>query len=134
MSGNGIQVHVEKISGDATGLLTVRPSQRINMKLSEGQLPFSILVQKASNVALPEMTNCRDVEVTMRGTMEKMQNLTVGPFCKFVVHNSTETDFTYNHVVVQTHGYLAIDKDDKQLVTIEGKTFDIRGGGKVGDR
>jgi len=103
------------------------------MKSSEGHLPFSVLVQKASNVALPEMTNCRGVEVTMRGTMEKMQNLTVGPFCKFVIQNSTETNFTYNHVVVQTHGDLSIDREDKELVTIKGKTFDIRGGGKVKD-
>lgn len=101
------------------------------MKGSEGHLPFSLLVQKASNVALPEMTNCRGVEVTMRGTMEKMQNLTVGPFCKFIIHNSTETNFTFNHVIVQTDGYLAIDREDKQLVTVKGKTIDIRGGGKV---
>lgn len=101
------------------------------MRSSEGHLPFSLLVQKAAIVALPEFTNCRNVEVTMRGTMEKMQNFTVGPYCKFIIHNSTETNFTYNHVVVQTHGYLAIDREDKELVTISGKTLDVRGGGKV---
>ena len=67
----------------------------------------------------------------MRGTMEKMQNLTVGPYCKFVVHNSTETKFEYDHVVVQTRGFLAIDREDQALVTVTGKTLDIRGGGKV---
>lgn len=130
-SGKNVKVHVEKIAGDTTGLVTVRPSQRVNMKSSDGLLPFSFLVQKNATVELPGFTTCRSVEVMMRGTMEKMQNLTVGPHCKFVIQNSTETSFSYDHVVVQTDGFMAVDRDDQAHVTVAGKTLDIRGGGRV---
>ena len=75
--------------------------------------------------------NCRGVEVVMRGTMQKMQNLTVGPQCRFILQDSTETTFALDHVVVQTDGFMAAFREDLMMVDIRGKTFDIRGGATV---
>ena len=67
----------------------------------------------------------------MRGIMGEMANLTVGPQCRFILDNSTETEFALEHVVVQTEGYMAALREDRKDVRINGKTFDIRGGAKV---
>ena len=131
ISGNNVKVTVDKIVGDNTGILTMRHSQTILMRGTEGHLPFSLLSQKGSGVTFPTSMNCRGVEVTIRGVMGEMNNLTVGPQCRFVLENSTETEFTLDHVVVQTDGYMAALREDRQDVQMVGKTFDIRGGAKV---
>jgi len=131
MSGNNVKMSVDKIVGDSSGILTVRPTQTIHMRGSEGHLPFSLLSQKGSNVTFPSSMNCRGVEVAMRGVMGEMTNLTVGPECRFILENSTETEFMLDHVVVQTGGYMAALREDRQDVRMTGKTFDIRGGAKV---
>ena len=131
VSRNDIKVNVDKIMGDNTGILTVRPTQTIHMRGSEGHLPFSVLSQKGSTVTFPTSMNCRGVEVMMRGVMGKMANLTVGPQCRFVLDNSTETDFALDHVVVQTDGYMAALREDRKDIEMIGKTFDIRGGATV---
>ena len=131
IAGNNVKLSVDKIVGDSSGILTVRPTQTIHMRGSEGHLPFSLLSQKGSNVTFPTSMNCRGVEVTMRGVMGKMANLTVGPQCLFLLENSTETEFALDHVVVQTGGYMAALRKDRQDVLMIGKTFDIRGGAKV---
>ena len=131
ITGNDVKISVDKIFGDNSGILTVRPSQIINMVGSEGHLPFSLLSQKGSNVTFYKSMNCRFVEVVLRGIMGSMKNLTVGPQCRFFLENSTETEFTLNHAVVQTGGYMAILREDRKDVQINGKTFDIRGGAMV---
>lgn len=131
ISGNNVKMSVDKIVGDSSGILTVRPTQTIHMRGLEGHLPFSLLSQKGSNVTFPTSMNCRGVEVAMRGVMGEMTNLTVGPQCRFVLENSTETEFALDHVVVQTDGYMAAIREDRQDVRMIGKTFDIRGGAKV---
>jgi len=133
ISGNDVKMNVEKIVGDNSGILTVRHTQTVHMKGSEGHLPFSLLSQKGSNVTFPTSMNCRGVEVVMRGVMGDMQNVTVGPQCRFVLENSTETDFALDHVVVQTNGYLAALREDRKDVNMIGKTFDIRGGATVSE-
>ena len=67
----------------------------------------------------------------MRGVMGEMDNVTVGPQCRFVLENSTETGFALDHVVVQTDGYMAAVREDRKDVQMIGKTFDIRGGATV---
>lgn len=111
--------------------MTVRQTQRVHFKGEEHHLPFSFLSQKNSSIGLPSFMTCRGVEVIMKGTMERMQNLTVGPGCRFVIKDSTETEFSLGHVVVQTSGYLAIERKDQKHVTMLGEALDIRGGGKV---
>ena len=131
ISGNDVKMSVDKVVGDSSGILTVRPSQTIHLRGSEGHLPFSLLSQKATNVTFPKSMNCRGVEVVLRGVMGEMSNLTVGPQCRFVLENSTETEFALDHVVVQTDGYMASLREDRKNVQIVGKTFDIRGGATV---
>ena len=131
ISGNNVKMSVDKIIGDNTGILTMRHTQTILMRGSEGHLPFSLLSQKGSGVTFPTSMNCRGVEVTLRGVMGEMNNLTVGPQCRFVLENSTEREFALDHVVVQTDGYMAALREDRQDVQMVGKTFDIRGGAKV---
>ena len=63
--------------------------------------------------------------------MKQMVNLTIGPQCRFLLTNATETFFAIDHVIVQTGGYMSTVRDDNQDVTFRGVTFDIRGGGKV---
>lgn len=67
----------------------------------------------------------------MKGTMDKMTNVTVGPGCNFDIKDSTETKFTLSYVVVQTSGYFAVERTDQAHVTFYGETLDIRGGGRV---
>ena len=67
----------------------------------------------------------------MRGMMGQMANLTVGPQCRFVLENSTETQFALDHVVVQTDGYMAVLREDRMDVQMVGKNIDIRGGATV---
>lgn len=122
---------MDKIVGDSSGILTVRPTQTVHMRGSEAHLPFSLLSQKESNVTFPTSTNCRGVEVVLRGDIGEMANLTVGPRCRFVVENSTKTNFALDHVVVQTDGYMASLREDTKDVQMIGKTFDVRGGAKV---
>lgn len=131
MSGNSVKMSVNKIVGDNSGILTMRPTQNILMRGSEGHLPFSLLSQKGSSVAFPTSMNCREVEVTIRGVIGEMKNLTVGPQCRFVLDNSSETEFMLDHMVVQTDGYMAVLREDREDVKMVGKTFDIRGGAKV---
>lgn len=131
ISGSDVKMSVDKIVGDSSGILTVRSTQTVHMRGSEGHLPFSLLSQKGSNVTFPTSMNCRGVEVVMRGVMGEMANLTVGPQCRFVLENSTETDFALDHVVVQTDGYMAAVREDRKDVQMIGKTFDIRGGATV---
>ena len=68
----------------------------------------------------------------MRGVMQQMVNLTVGPQCRFLLTNATESVFNIDHVIVQTGGYMSTVRDDRKDVDMRGNTFDIRGGGKVG--
>ena len=67
----------------------------------------------------------------MRGVMGQMANLTVGPQCRFVLENSTETQFALDHVVIQTDGYMATLREDRMDVQMVGKNIDIRGGATV---
>ena len=46
LSGDNAKLSVDKIIGDSSGILTVRPTQQVHMKGSEGHLPFSVLSQK----------------------------------------------------------------------------------------
>lgn len=109
----------------------MRPRQRFIVTSFAQQLPFSVLSQENSHVKLPSNTLCRAVEVVLRGYLDKMSNLTIGPNCRFILENSTESQFDFDHVVVQTNGYMAAIRFDQQLVTLKGKTIDIRGGAKV---
>ena len=131
MSGNEVKMSVDKTIGDSSGILTLRPSQTVHLTGSEGHLPFSLLAQKGSIVTFPNSTTCRKVEVVMRGMMGQMANLTVGPQCRFVLENSTETQFALDHVVVQTDGYMAVLREDRVDVQMVGKNIDIRGGATV---
>ena len=131
MSGNDVKMSVDKTIGDSSGILTLRPSQTVHLTGSEDHLPFSLLAQKGSIVTFPNSTTCRKVEVVMRGVMGQMANLTVGPQCRFVLENSTETQFALDHVVVQTDGYMAVLREDRMDVQMVGKNIDIRGGATV---
>ena len=124
---------VDKIVGDSSGILTLRPSQTVHMRGSVGHLPFSVLSQKGSNVTFPTSTTCRKVEIVMRGVMGQMANLTVGPQCRFVLQDSTGTEFALDHVVVQTDGYMAMLREDRTDVEMIGKKLDIRGGATVSE-
>ena len=119
--------------GDSSGILTLRPSQTVHMRGAEGHLPFSVLSQKGSNVTFPTSTTCRKVEIVMRGVMGQMANLTVGPQCRFVLQDSTQTEFALDHVVVQTEGYMAMLREDRTDVEMIGKKLDIRGGATVSE-
>lgn len=132
MAGSNTSVICGAVLGDTSGLLTVRPGQHFMVTSTSQTLPFSVLAQENSHVDLPSNTLCRAVEVVLRGTLGKMSNLTIGPHCRFILENSTEHRFDFDHVVVQTNGFMAAVRFDQQHVTIKGKTIDIRGGAKVG--
>ena len=133
LSGKDLKMSVDKIVGDSSGILTLRPSQTVHMRGSVGHLPFSVLSQKGSNVTFPTSTTCRKVEIVMRGVMGQMANLTVGPQCRFVLQDSTGTEFALDHVVVQTDGYMAMLREDRTDVEMIGKKLDIRGGATVSE-
>ena len=133
LSGKDFKMSVDKIVGDSSGILTLRPSQTVHMRGSVGHLPFSVLSQKGSNVTFPTSTTCRKVEIVMRGVMGQMANLTVGPQCRFVLQDSTGTEFALDHVVVQTDGYMAMLREDRTDVEMIGKKLDIRGGATVSE-
>ena len=132
VSGSNTTVNCNTVHGDSSGLLTVRPGQRFRVISSVQHLPFSVLAQERSHVDLPLSTACRAVELVLRGTIDKISNLTVGPHCRFTLENSTGNRFNFDHVVVQTDGFMAATRADQQRVEIKGKTLDIRGGAKVG--
>ena len=134
MSGNDVKMSVDKTIGDSSGILTLRPSQTLHLRDSESHLPFSLLAQKESIVTFPNSTTCRRVEIVMRGVMGEMANLTVGPQCRFVLENSTETRFALDHVVIQTDGYMAVLREDRMDVQMVGKNIDIRGGATVSEQ
>ena len=84
-------------------------------------------------MTFPTSTTCRKVEIVMRGVMGQMANLTVGPQCRFVLQDSTETEFALDHVVVQTDGYMAMLREDRTDVEMIGKKLNIRGGATVSE-
>lgn len=131
LSGQNLSLEASTITGDVNGLMTVRRSQSVHFKGEEHHLPFSFLSQQQTNIGLPNFMTCRGLEVIMKGTMDKMTNLTIGQDCRFLIKDSTETKFTLSNIVVQTDGYFAVERNDNKHVTFYGRSLDIRGGGSV---
>ena len=63
ISGANVKLNIGKVSGDNSGMLAVRTSQRVDMSKGEGHLPFSILAQTDSKISLPGNLVCRKAEV-----------------------------------------------------------------------
>lgn len=130
VSKSNYSLIVNELYGETTGHLTIFSGQYTHMNMSIGYLPFSLLTQKGANVSLPQHLTCRGVDVVLRGTLDKLVNLTVGPHCVFNLDSPSDNHYVFDHVVVQTDGSMIV-KQDLSSTYIKGVTWDIRGGGQV---
>ncbi|XP_070535280.1 uncharacterized protein [Ptychodera flava] len=56
------------ISGDHSGLATIREGQELHTTFSREVMPFSVLVHAGAAVTLPEYLDCKNVELIIRGS------------------------------------------------------------------
>ncbi|XP_077861760.1 LOW QUALITY PROTEIN: uncharacterized protein LOC100369350 [Saccoglossus kowalevskii] len=131
MSSEGSSIISHDMSGDYSGLVTIRHQQELYTSLARELVPYSILIHSGANVTLPTHLDCRNVELIIRGEFDEMENLTISKGCAFTLQHLTSTTTFLHHVIVKTDAQFTVLTKGQSITTLEGATFSIRSGGLV---
>ena len=130
-SGKGVHMRIDELDGDGTGSMNIRSSQRLSVNWTTSYFKTELLGHVNSSLDLPQDFNCHVVDIVVRGDVNKIENVTVGPKCLFLVGPEQEIlDLTMRKLVIQTGGEMRLMAGNGQVV-LEGISMDIRGGAKV---
>lgn len=133
LSWTGEEVHlgIEELDGDGTGSLNVRSTQQLSVNHTTSYFKTDILAHENSSLILPQDFNCHSVNVVVRGDVNGIEKVTVGPQCVFSLqHHDKNLNLTMSKLVVQTDGKMKLLAKHGE-VEVQGISLDIRGGARV---
>ena len=130
-SGKGVHLQIDELDGDGTGSMNARSTQLFSVNYTTSFFKTELLAHVNSTLNLPQDFNCHTVNVVVRGVVNALEKVTVGPQCFFSLESEKETlNLTMNKLVIQTDGRMKLMAKDQEVV-VQGISLDIRGGGKV---
>ena len=130
-SGKGVHLQIDELDGDGTGSMNARSTQLFSVNYTTSFFKTELLAHVNSTLNLPQDFNCHTVNVVVRGVVNALEKVTVGPQCFFSLDSEKETlNLTMNKLVIQTDGHMKLMAKDQEVV-VQGISLDIRGGGKV---
>ena len=132
-SGKGVHLEIDELDGDGTGSMNARSTQLFSVNYTTSFFKTELLAHVNSTLNLPQDFNCHTVNVVVRGVVNALEKVTVGPQCFFSLESEKEKlNLTMNKLVIQTDGRMKLMEKDQEVV-VQGISLDIRGGGKVRD-
>lgn len=130
-SGKGVHLWIDELDGDGTGSMNTRSTQLLSVNYTTTFFKTELLAHVNSTVNLPQYFNCHSVNVVVRGVVNALEKVTVGPQCFFSLESENEKlNLAMNKLVIQTDGRMKL-MAKVQDVVVQGISLDIRGGGKV---
>jgi hypothetical protein len=129
-SGEGVHVGIDELDGDGTGSINVRSTQQLSVTHTTSYFKTELLAHVDSTLNLPKDFNCHSVNVVVRGAVNALEKVTVGPQCLFSLE-SEKLNLTMTKLVVQTDGRMKLMARHDEVV-VQGVSLDIRGGARVG--
>ena len=129
-SGEGVHVGIDELDGDGTGSINVRSTQQLSVTHTTSFFKTELLAHVDSTLNLPKDFNCHSVNVVVRGAVNALEKVTVGPQCLFSLE-SEKLNLTMTKLVVQTDGRMKLMARHDEVV-VQGVSLDIRGGARVG--
>ena len=129
-SGEGVHVRIDELDGDGTGSINVRSTQQLSVTHTTSYFKTELLAHVDSTLNLPKDFNCHSVNVVVRGAVNALEKVTVGPQCLFSLE-SEKLNLTMTKLVVQTDGRMKLMARHDEVV-VQGVSLDIRGGARVG--
>lgn len=133
LSWTGKETHlgIEELDGDGTGSFNVRSTQQLLVNHTTNYFKTEILAHENSSLFLPQDFNCHSVNVVVRGDVNGIEKVTVGPQCVFSVQRQEgNLNLTVRKLVVQTDGEVKLLARHGE-VEVHGISLDIRGGARV---
>ena len=125
-----MHLKIQEMNGDGTGSLNIRSSQHLSVNQTTSFFKTELLGHVNSSVELPQNFNCHMVDVVLRGHVNSIEKVTIGPQCMFSLESNEDLYVIMRKLVIQTDGEIKfMAKNGK--VEMEGMSLDIRGGAKV---
>ena len=128
-SGEGVNLEIDELDGDGTGSMNARATQQLSVNHTTNYFKTELLGHVNSTLNLPEDFNCHSVNVVVRGDLNVLEKVTVGPQCLFSVEGG-KLNLTMRKLVIQTGGHMKLMARPREVV-VQGISLDIRGGAKV---
>jgi hypothetical protein len=130
-SGEGVHLGIDELDGDGTGSINVRSTQQLSVTHTTSFFKTELLAHVDSTLNLPKDFNCHSVNVVVRGAVNALEKVTVGPQCLFSLESESEKlNLTMSKLVVQTDGRMKLMARHDEVV-VQGISLDIRGGARV---
>ena len=78
-----MHLKIHEMNGDGTGSLNIRSSQHLSVNQTTSFFKTELLGHVNSSVELPQNFNCHTVDVVLRGQVNSIEKVTIGPQCMF---------------------------------------------------
>ena len=129
-TGEGVHLRIDELDGDGTGSLNVRSEEKLSINRTTSYFKTALLAHVNSSLNLPQDFNCHSVNVVVRGAVNAIKKVTVGPQCALSLERYNEKlNLTMGKLVIQTDGTIKLMA--KPEVEVQGVSLDIRGGARV---
>jgi hypothetical protein len=128
-SGEGVDLEIDELDGDGTGSMNVRSTQQLSVNQTTSYFKTELLGHVNSILNLPQDFNCHSVNVVVRGDLNVLEKVTIGPQCMFSVEGD-KLNLTMRKLVIQTGGHMTLMAKPEEVV-VHGISLDIRGGAIV---
>lgn len=125
-----MHLKIHEMNGDGTGSLNIRSSQHLSVNQTTSFFKTELLGHVNSSVELPQNFNCHTVDVVLRGQVNSIEKVTIGPQCMFSLESNEDLYVIMRKLVIQTDGEIKFMAKNGE-VEMEGMSLDIRGGAKV---
>ena len=133
-SGERLHLKINELDGDGTGSMNVRSTQELSINHTTSYFKTELLAHMKSTLNLPQDFNCHSVNIIVRGAVNALEKVTVGPRCLFSLQSVNEKlNLTMKKIIVQTNGRMQLMARSDEVV-VQGISLDIRGGAKVSMR
>ena len=109
--------------------MNARSTQQLSVNHTTNYFKTELLGHVNSTLNLPQDFNCHSVNVVVRGDLNVLEKVTVGPQCLFSVEGG-KLNLTMRKLVIQTGGHMKLMARPREVV-VQGILLDIRGGAKV---
>ena len=130
-SGEGVHLRIDELDGDGTGSMNARSTQQLSVNRTTSYFKTELLSHVNSTLNLPQDFNCHSVNVVVRGVLNALEKVTVGPRCLFSLDSeSGKLNLSMSKLVIQTDGRMKLMARADE-VAIQGISLDIRGGAGV---
>ncbi|CAH1775844.1 unnamed protein product, partial [Owenia fusiformis] len=129
MTGTDTKILAHSIEGDSSARLEVRKDQIFHTSQDRVVQPFAILAQRDSDLVLPPKYDCKDLDVTIKGTFSKMTNVTVSAECKLTIDHHEPKTNEIDFFDIKTFAEVEVTTADAATTTLVGTVLTVRSGG-----